>query len=388
MKLSFFSNVLNHHQIHIADEFYKFLGKDFYFISTITRKNNQLKGGTDYSSRRFCILAGESEESYRRAKELAIESDVCIFGANSQEYSILRAKHCPEKLSFELGERWLKHGLLSFGSPVFRHWLYNYFKYYRKANFFKLCCSSFTANDDEKLYAYRNRHYKWAYFTKIDENFDIISSLSRSESEKINIMWCGRFLKLKHPDLPIKMARLLKNKGYKFHIFIYGDDKNPAKYDIIYPRKKLELLIEKLSVQDCVSLMGTLPNKSIHEVMQQNSIFLFTSDRLEGWGVVANESMANGCVLVASDAAGSSSYLIEEGKNGFIFHSCNLGSLTEKVEWLLNHPKEMRQMQINAFQSIKELWSPKQAVKNLFELINNLQNGKDTPIKEGPCSKS
>lgn len=389
MKLSFFCNYLNLHQIQVADELYHHLGEDFHFISTLPKTNSQLKGGIDYSTRPFCLLAGESEQAYKKAIMLTLKSDVCIFAANSQKFAVLRAKFCPEKLSFELGERWLKHGTLTFVSPVFRNWLYNYFKYYRKANFFKLCCSSFTASDDEKLWAYRNKHYKWAYFTKVNENFDIISSsINRSLSGKINIMWCGRFLKLKHPDLPIRMARLLKDKGYQFHISIYGDEKNASKYYRIYPRKELEALIAKLNVQDCVSLKGTLPNDLLLEEMKNNSIFLFTSDRREGWGAVANESMSNGCVLVASDAIGSSSYLIKDGENGFIFHNCSLESLTEKVEWLLNHPLEMKQMQINAYQSIKDIWNPKHAVNNLLELIKNLQKGIDTSITNGPCSKS
>lgn len=389
MILSFFCNYLNHHQLHIADELYNCLGKDFYFIATLPRTKNHLKGGQDYSNRPFCVLAGESEDSHKKAQKLALESDVCIFAANSQEYSKLRAKYYPQKLSFEVGERWFKHGILTFASPVFRHWLYNYLKYYHKANFFKLCCSSFTANDDEKLHAYKNRHYKWAYFTKVDENIDITTLLSNKLlSKKIEIMWCGRFLKWKHPDLPVKVARKLKDKGYQFHLSIYGDDKNAARYDIIYPYNKLESLINKLKVQDCVSLMGVLPNDSILKAMQKSSIFLCTSDKVEGWGVVVNESMINGCVPIVSDAVGCSSYLIKEGENGFTFRNCNLESLTEKIEWLLNHPHKMREMQNKAYQSIKDLWSPKHAVNSLLELIHNLQNDKDTHINEGPCSKS
>lgn len=88
---------------------------------------------------------------------------------------------------------------------------------------------------------------------------------------------------------------------------------------------------------------------------------LTTSDRFEGWGAVANESLANGCVLVASDAIGSSPYLISDGVNGFMFKSAStktsfghqdqkaLDDLTEKVAWLLDNKERMKEMQRAAF---------------------------------------
>lgn len=87
------------------------------------------------------------------------------------------------------------------------------------------------------------------------------------------------------------MAAKLKKKGYKFYIKMYGDEGNAAKYDTIYPRAELLKLIDQLGVQDCVELMGSRPNSEILKAMQESEIFLFTSDKMEGWGAVANESI-------------------------------------------------------------------------------------------------
>ena len=195
-------------------------------------------------------------------------------------------------------------------------------------------------------------------------------------------------LMLKHPELPVQMAARLKEKGYKFHIRMYGDEGNAAKYDKIYPKKYLEELINQLGVEDSVFLMGNRPNNEIIDAMRKHDIFLFTSDKNEGWGAVANESLANGCVLVASDAIGSSPYLIRDGENGFMFKSKNVESLTEKVEWLLTHPEDMKNMRKCAVQQMKELWSPHKAAKALLLLIDDLMNSRETSIKNGPCSKA
>jgi glycosyltransferase involved in cell wall biosynthesis len=45
-------------------------------------------------------------------------------------------------------------------------------------------------------------------------------------------------------------------------------------------------------------------------------VFIFTSDRNEGWGAVLNEAMGSGCAVVAADLIGSVPYLIEHKKMG------------------------------------------------------------------------
>lgn len=388
MKLVFFTNYLNHHQVLVADELYHLLGDDFRFIATIPVNEKELKGGADYSSRPYCILADETDVARGIAFSLARESDTCVFGACSQEFAVERAKHNPKGLSFEMGERWLKHGCLTIGSPVFRRWLMNYFRYFRNANFHKLCCSSFTAGDDVKLHAYVGRHYKWGYFTCVEEKSAELNLRGASDKEKVRILWCARFLSLKHPELVVMLAARLKADGYDFEVEMYGDEGNLAPRDMVYPRTELERLIDKLGVGDVVTLRGSCPNQEILQAMKDSDIFLFTSDRLEGWGAVANESMANGCVLVASDAIGSTGYLVEHKVTGLKFSSCNLNSLYEQVKFLLDNSEEMRRIACNGRKLMEELWNPANAAKSLLQLIDDLNDSKVTSIPNGPCSKA
>ena len=388
MKLVFFLNYLNHHQVLVADEFYRLLGDDFRFVATLPVNKNELKGGADYSSRPYCILATENDEARTMAFSLAREADTCVFGACSQEFAVERAKQNPKALSFEMGERWLKHGLLTIGSPVFRQWVLNYIRYFRKTNFYKLCCSSFTASDDVKLGAYVGKHYKWGYFTRVEKNFVETCSQDVSTKGKVHILWCARFILWKHPELVIQLAVKLKADGYDFVIDMYGDEGNLAPHDKPFPRAKLEKLIAKLDLKDCVNLKGRRSNDEILKAMREADIFLFTSDRLEGWGAVANESMANGCVLVASDEIGSTGYLIEDKVTGLKFKSCNLDSLYEQVKFLLDNPNEMKRISSNGKQHMTELWNPENAAKSLLRLIDDLQDSGETSILNGLCSKA
>lgn len=376
MTLTFFSNYLNHHQIGIADELYSQLGHDFHFVATKPILESELKGGHDYTSRPYCINASMDENMYQMALQLARESDVCIFGACSQQFAIERATNGNDGISFELGERWLKKGWLNILSSTLRHWWLNYIRFYRHAPFYKLCCSGFTATDDEKLGAYKNRHYKWGYFTSVPK---INDEKYFESSSTIRILWIARFLALKHPELPLKMAQKLKHKGYDFVLDFYGSG----------PEEELtKIKANEFGLNDVVNFNGSISNDKVYDVMLKSDIFLFTSDRNEGWGAVANEAMANACVLVSSDAIGSTPYLIKDGYNGLVFKSKDSDSLTDKVEWILNNPSEMAKIKRNAYNTMKSLWNPSNAARSLLQLINDLQNGKESSIENGPCSKA
>lgn len=375
MIVVFFWNYLNHHQLPVADAMYDLLGDNFRFVATLPRDEKELKGGVDYSNRPYCVLAGESDEVHKRALMYAEVADVCVFGACSQEYAVHRATLTPEALSFECGERWLKRGWLNVLSPVLRQWWMNYMRYYRKANFHKLCSSAFAAQDDEKLGCYKGRHYKWAYFTSVPET----CSKCFNCSTVVRLMWCARFLKLKHPVLPVLMASRLKEEGYSFVLDFYGDGEE------LEPTRKLT---EDLELTGCVKFHGAVPNKQVLEAMQEHDIFLFTSDRLEGWGAVVNEALSNGCAVVGSDAIGSVPYLIKDGVNGYKFKSGDVDSLCEKVKCLIGNRELLQKMQTNAVNQMQDVWSPANAAKSLLQLIEDLQNGKDTSVKEGPCSKA
>lgn len=383
-KLVFFNNSLNHHQVHVADELYKLLGEEYSYVTTVSKDRCGKKGGVDYSDRPYCILAGDSKTSFEKAMKLAKTADVCVFGAESLSYAIERAQKNPKGLSFELSERWLKRGWLNIFSPRLIRWWVAYQRYFRNANFYKLNASAFAAKDHEKLMTYQGKCFKWGYFTSVP--LEPTEDPDKNQNLPVRMMWCSRFLKLKHPELPLMMCAKLKDRGYCFELDYYGDDRNAAKWELVYHKSELEKLLNENNLMDKIHLYGSISNELVLKAMREHDVFLFTSDNLEGWGVVANESMSQGCVLVASDAIGSSPFLIKDGYNGFQFKSCDVDSLTEKVEWLLNHRSELRQMKTNAQKIMHDIWSPRRAAENLLLLIDDLQNGRNCSIIEGPGS--
>lgn len=383
MRLVFFSLFLNHHQGGVADELYQLLGDEFRFVE-LSGCHDAKGGSKDYGNRPYLIKSWQSKEEYDQAMHLAKTAEVCVF-AGCESIPFLTERLKKGLLSFDMGERLLKRGWLNLLSPrIFRLVANYHLRRWGSRPLYKLCCSGFTASDCKKLQMFRGKCYKWGYFTAVDSNFKLPDTFNT----QVSIMWCARFLSWKHPELIIEIAKILKGKNYNFSIDVFGDEEKRPLNDKPFPRARLEELIKSNGVSDRVTLRGTMPNSQIIEEMRRHQIFLFTSDRKEGWGAVANESMANGCVLVASDEIGSTPYLIEDGYNGFVFRSGDARSLTAKVEWLLTHPRERRQMQLNAIESIRQLWNPRHAAESLLKLIESIECGKEPEITAGPGSKA
>ena len=122
--------------------------------------------------------------------------------------------------------------------------------------------------------------------------------------------------------------------------------------------------------------------------MEAGDIYLFTSDKNEGWGAVLNESMNSCCAAVASHAAGSVPFLVNDKINGLIYRDGDLESAYSKVTWLIEHPEERKRLGYEAYKTMTEIWSPEKAADNLLSLSSSLLKGAQPDRFEGPCSKA
>ena len=149
-------------------------------------------------------------------------------------------------------------------------------------------------------------------------------------------------------------------------------------------------MISELKLEDHVELSGSLKPEQVRREMERSSIFLFTSDRHEGWGAVLNEAMNSGCAVIASDAAGSTPYLVDDGVNGLIYNSGNMEELYDKLSWLLEQPSEQERLGMAAYETMTSTWNADVAAERLYELIKAILSGDAYPdiYAKGPCSRA
>ena len=375
MKITFLTNLVNHHQICVADELFKYYKYDYTYVAFESLPDWLRKGGYQEIERSYVLKSYESPQNKEKAEKLAYESDIVIIGS-APEYLVKRRLH-ENKITFHYSERWFKRISYRFLSPRFWYNFYRYHTRYRNKRSYMLCASAFTASDVYKVGAYPHRCFKWGYFTKV-EAFDIHANL-REKRGKNRIMWCARFLDWKHPELVVELAERLRSIGDEFIINMFG---NGVEFEHI------KQMIEKMGLSDVIHLRGNLPNDMILKEFRNHNIFLFTSDRNEGWGAVLNEAMSNGCAVVASHQIGSVPFLVKDGVNGLIFKSENVNSLYDKVSSLLINAECCEKLAKEAYRTMLDEWSPTKAVARLIKLFDTVMNDQLTNynVTEGPCS--
>ena len=380
MKVTFYSNFLTHHQVPFCLEMQKRLGDNFKFVSTVKIFQWRLDLGFEDLDKKydFVIRAYENDEMYQEAKKLAIESDVVIIGSTTDELIEERLKM--DKLTFRYRAR-----IFIFPDGFFNTILdkekmklfyERHIKYRKNKNLYLLCANGYGAKDFNFFGLYKDKIYKWGYFLETN-TYDIDQLLENKQNkEKSEIIWVARFIKWKHPELVLKLARNLKKQNYNFQIKMLGTGK------LI---DKIKKDIEKQDLKDVIEVVGQVPSDEVKKYMEEADIFIGTSDSNEGWGAVINESMNAGCAIVANEKMGSVPFLIQDNINGLTYKKYN--EMEDKVKKLIDDKELRKKLGKNAYEFITEKWTSSIAADNIIKLFDGIINKKEVVIPDGPSSK-
>lgn len=133
----------------------------------------------------------------------------------------------------------------------------------------------------------------------------------------------------KRQDILIKAFHKFQKQYSQFKLLIYGDGKD---------KHKIEKLIRKLGLQDCVILAGY--TDKVKEVIKRAKFFVLSSD-FEGIPNALIEAMSVGIPCISTDCSpGGASLLITDGVNGGLVPKGDINALYKKMcyfvkEWEL-----------------------------------------------------
>ena len=378
MKITFISNYLNHHQSALCEALYRELDGNFRFVACmpVPQVRKQL-GYLDMNQKEYVIRAYEGNEQRNEGLLWCLESDVIIHGS-APEFIVERRISMGRPV-FRYSERIFKKGLIHVLSPRGQKNLRLRHTQYKDKLMYMLCSSAYTAKDLSRVGAYNNKAFRWGYFPEVKTYEDIDALMG--QKEPASILWVARLIELKHPEAALEVAQRLKKDGYKFKLSLIG----------IGPmQEQLEQMISKNGLCDCVELLGSMSPEQVRAHMEKAEIFLFNSDRHEGWGAVMNESMNSGCAVVASHIVGSVPFLVQDGQNGLIYKSGNTKDLYKKVKSLLDNPQKRAQMGKAAYETMVNQWNAENAAKRFIELAHAVCDGTEYPdlFEDGVCSKA
>lgn len=375
MKVAFVSNYLQHHQIPVCEVLVQRLGDGFHFIQSQKPPEEYLKNGYDlHENEPYQINSYQSEAAYQKAFDVCMECDVLIHTYFTEQ--VVKERLRQGKLTFRYSERILKKGLLRALDPRIVRFVYSQHTQYRDQNLHLLCASAYMAGDMKLFHAYPGKVWKWGYFPPaVPYSWEDLAAKKKKHVPRL--LWTGRFLKWKHPDDALVTAARLREAGFVFTMEMVGGG----------PQEKLlRALCSRLRLDDIVTFPGLLPHEKVREHMEEADIFLFTSDYQEGWGAVVNEAMNSGCALVASHAAGSVPFLIQQGKNGLIYKSGDADELFRQTARLLSDSQLTQSLGRAALETATGPWSAKRAAEQFLRLSEALLRGETPDIPTGPCS--
>lgn len=375
-KIVFVSNFYNHHQKYVADALFEYTNGNYNFIETEPISEERLNMGWGSEQKPAYVKQSyTSDIDAVECQKLIDQADIVIIGSAPEQ--LLKNRKKNRRLIFRYSERPLKNGIEWIKYPY--RWLRWHKNVPLGSKIYMLCASAYTSTDFSKFGLYKGRSYRWGYFPEV-KRYDDIDKLMEWK-HPTSILWVARLIEWKHPDVSIEVAKRLKADGYNFIMNLIGNGQ-------LEEQMKKRITQEGLS--DCVYMLGAMKPEQVRKNMEQSEIFMFTSDRKEGWGAVLNEAMNSGCAVVASHAIGAVPFLLNDGENGLIYKDGDIDDLYRKVKKLLDDNELCRRLGKNAYFTIADVWSADEAAKRFLVLSNAILAGNKNPepFKNGPCSKA
>ena len=317
------------------------------------------------------LLAGDWISMLRNA-------DIAVVGAMygcKETFSALNGRIADGKLTFIVNERYFKTKLRLRDFVNLHLWRLLQVLHWRfsKKNVHYMPTAYNGPKDLRFMKACKGKMWRWAYFPEVSD-----APTEKPIYEKMRVCWCGRMIRCKHVEYIIEALALLKNETLeKIDVTIVGEGET---------RTEMEQLAKKRGVDGVVSFKPFLSPMGVLDFLTGQDVYVFGSDRGEGWGCALQESMDKCCVPIANEEAGVTLCVVKDGENGFTFKDGDVGRVADRLEWLLEHPKERKAMGIRAWETMQQ-WSPKVGAERLVMLIDAIKAGDYSKLpQDGLCS--
>lgn len=352
-RIVFVSDFLEHHTLPLCEVFFNNNNVDFFYVATTPTPESRLKLGYEDMNNKFdfVIKAYESKSNKKEAYEIIKKADLVILGGVWGEYSKLCCKN--DIPTMRISERFLK-GDVSTLQKLLKVIKYKILSKPEK-KFLLLCCGKYAAEDFKLTKNYENRIVRFGYFPKVDTvEFE-------PKKDNNSIVWAGRMIDWKHPEIILELADYLYKKQMDFVINVVGDGPLLTEF-----KKQLDTKPYKNKIK----IYGALNYQDVRKIMLSSQIHIFTSDSSEGWGAVLNESMSCKCIPVVDERIGASTYLINDGVNGFLYTKPH--ELYDSVLKIFAFDdKNMKTVSNNAFTTIEKEWNCLECAKRIIGLSDD-----------------
>lgn len=162
---------------------------------------------------------------------------------------------------------------------------------------------------------------------------DIDKPIKHDSQEKVQVLFLSNLIRSKGVLTLLDAIALLKTK--EIHCVIAG-----APGDISVEQLRFE--VQSRGIQHKVSYVGRVNEEQKLNLFEESDIFVHPTEN-DCFPLVILEAMRSEIPCV-STTEGAISDIVVNGETGWIVEKHNAIALAEKIQWLIEHPQECRQM--------------------------------------------
>lgn len=179
----------------------------------------------------------------------------------------------------------------------------------------------------------------------------------------VRLLFLSNMIRSKGIFIALKTMQLLQSKGISAQLHFVG-----GWYDITL----LEFMQEvaKAGIGNCVKYRGFKSGKEKAEELSRADIFIYPSLK-DTFPLVLIEAMEFGLPVV-STREGAIPEIVQDNVTGFLVEKNDPGGLAERIEYLINHPRERLEMGRAARSRFLQLYTFDRVEDNLIDILDNI----------------
>jgi len=173
--------------------------------------------------------------------------------------------------------------------------------------------------------------------------------------EKI-VLFCGKLQPWKRP---LDLLRAFATAGIPRSTLVFAGE-GPL-------RARIEAEVSELGLGKRVRMLGFVNQSQLPSVYRASDVMVIPSE-FDAFGLVVNEAMLCGCVVIASDKVGAVRDLIFPAQTGYVYRCEDTGALATTLREAFADPTKLAEIGEAAGHRIAE-WSPRASALALTEAI-------------------
>jgi len=194
-----------------------------------------------------------------------------------------------------------------------------------------------------------------------------VSEFDESEPENdrdpVVITSVGRLAPYKGQEILIQAIDTAVRRGIDLEAFIVGD----VYGDRHEYRTKLQSMASELGLVERVHFTGF--QSDVRPFLRRCNIFVLSSVRAEGLGIVMLEAMAAGRAIIATDGGGAPE-VVTDGENGVLIPPGNSDKMADAIVRLASNGNERKQLAARGKETVKSRFSETAMVDAALEIFD------------------